>query len=361
MVPIGEQEIEDIAAGAGLFGAGGGGSPYLGRLLAKNALREHGPVDLVDPDELGPDALVVCVCGVGAPTIGLEKLWNGVEGLYALRLFEPLLDAPITHIGCLEVGGVNSTAPFAIAARLGLPVVDCDLMGRAFPQFQMVMPTLYGIKTDVAVADERGNSAVIRGLDNHWIERLTRNFTVQVGCHTMAASFPMRAGQIRQATVLRTISKAQAVGRLVRAAHDAGVHPVDVVLDEMNAARLFTGRVTDVNRRTADGWAIGQVEITGLAGDQGHTVTVDFQNEYLVARRDGTPAVTVPDLIILVDSDRGHAITTEDVRFGMRVDVVVAPCDPRFKTDEGLKVVGPPAFGYPDLEFTSVLAADARP
>ena len=41
----------------------------------------------------------------------------------------------------MEAGGVNSMLPIAAAARLNLPMVDCDGMGRAFPELQMVTPS----------------------------------------------------------------------------------------------------------------------------------------------------------------------------------------------------------------------------
>ena len=61
-----------------------------------------------------------------------------------------------------EAGGLNSTTPFTVAAELGIPLVDADMMGRAFPELQMCTPTLYGVTaTPMAIADEKGNSAVI--------------------------------------------------------------------------------------------------------------------------------------------------------------------------------------------------------
>jgi uncharacterized protein len=42
---------------------------------------------------------------------------------------------------CAEVGGGNCLEPLVVGARLGLPVTDADLMGRAFPELQ-VLPTL---------------------------------------------------------------------------------------------------------------------------------------------------------------------------------------------------------------------------
>ena len=41
-----EQNIEDIALGAAVLGTGGGGDPYVGKLMAREAVRQYGPVEL---------------------------------------------------------------------------------------------------------------------------------------------------------------------------------------------------------------------------------------------------------------------------------------------------------------------------
>ena len=42
------KEVEDIALGASLLGAGGGGDPYYGKLMAIGAIKECGPRRRVD-------------------------------------------------------------------------------------------------------------------------------------------------------------------------------------------------------------------------------------------------------------------------------------------------------------------------
>ena len=49
---------------------------------------------------------------------------------------------------------------------------------------------------------------------------------------------------------------------------------------------------------------------------------------------------------IVLDSERGEPITTEEVKYGIRVAVVAMTADPQLKTERALKVVGPRAFGY---------------
>ena len=69
MRKIGISDIEDIALGAALLGAGGGGDPYVGKLVAIGAVQECGAVTLLDPDEVPDDALVVPIAMMGAPTV----------------------------------------------------------------------------------------------------------------------------------------------------------------------------------------------------------------------------------------------------------------------------------------------------
>ena len=61
MRKIGIQEIEDIALGAALLGAGGGGDPYIGKLTAIGAVKECGEVELIGIDEV-PDGAFIMPC-----------------------------------------------------------------------------------------------------------------------------------------------------------------------------------------------------------------------------------------------------------------------------------------------------------
>ena len=51
MRTIGKQQIEDMSVGAAVLGAGGGGDPYVGKLMALQAVEEFGEVTLLDVDE----------------------------------------------------------------------------------------------------------------------------------------------------------------------------------------------------------------------------------------------------------------------------------------------------------------------
>jgi DUF917 family protein len=78
-----------------------------------------------------------------------------------------------------------------------------------------------------------------------------------------------------------------------------------------------------------------------------------FQNEFFLARAGDDVLATTPDLITILDDETGEPINTEGLRYGFRVSVLSMPCDPRWRTPDGLKVVGPDYFGY-DIPYVPI-------
>jgi DUF917 family protein len=352
---VGEAELEDIAVGAAILGTGGGGDPYIGKLLAQEAIRRHGPVELVSVDELADDAFVVPSAMMGAPTVMVEKLPRGTEVIRAFEALGHYMGRTPTHTTSIEAGGLNSTTPFVVAAQLGIPLVDADGMGRAFPEIQMIVATMHGVKaTPMTLADEKGNTAVIDTVDNSWTERLARTLTVDFGATSMIALYPLTGAQLKAgAFVAGTITLAEELGRLVRETRAAHGDPIGAVVGRLGGRRLFSGKVVDVARRTEAGWAKAEARIDGTGADAGSALVLQTQNEHLVAMRDGEVVCSVPDLIVVLDAESGAPITTEELRYGFRVVVVGAPCVPAWRTPEGLALVGPRYFGY-DVDFVPV-------
>jgi DUF917 family protein len=351
---VSEDNLDDLAVGAAILGTGGGGNPYIGTLLAKRAIRERGPVELVSVDEVPDDAVVVPSAMMGAPTVMVEKLPRGDEIIRAFKALQEFIGKKITHTVSIEAGGLNSTTPFSVAAHMGIPLVDADGMGRAFPEIQMVTPTLYGVSaTPMALADEKGNAAIIETIDNRWTERLARSLTIDMGCTAMIALYGMDGAMLKEAMVPGTIGLAEELGRLVRETRTAHGDPIGAVLDRLNGFRVFTGKIADVARRTETGFARGEAQIEGTGDDEGSKLELRFQNEHLVALRNGEIVVSVPDLIVVLDAETGEPITTEELRYGFRVTVVATPCDRRWRTPEGLELAGPRYFGY-DVDYVPV-------
>jgi uncharacterized protein len=357
---IGVADLDDIAVGGAILGTGGGGDPYIGKLMAQQAIRAHGPVRLIDVDEIRDDELAVPCAMMGAPTVMVEKIPAGGEIMTAFRKLERFLGKKIGAVLCAEAGGLNSTIPFVVGAAAGLPVIDGDGMGRAFPEIQMVTFTLHGVlATPMVIVDDKGNSILLETVDNKWTERLARTATVEMGGSVLIALYPMTGKTAKTATVRGTLSQARRLGQILRESRVSHADPVAAIQSELHATTMFHGRVTDIERRTVGGFARGKARFSGVDDDRGHSYRIEFQNEFLIAERDGEPIVTTPDLITLLDIDTGTPITTETIRFGLRVAAIAIPCARPWRTPAGLALVGPRYFGY-KVDYRPFKAA-ARP
>ncbi len=248
----------------------------------------------------------------------------------------------------MEVGGSNSIVPMIVAAYTGLPVVDADGMGRAFPEVQMTSYHIYGIRpTPAVLCDAHGRTAIFNGItDPRDLERMARVVTIEMGCRGDLATPIMTAAELRRTAILHTLTLARRVGDAVRAARRAHTDPAQAALSVTGGMEIFRGKIVEVERRTTRGFARGRMVLQGLDRDQGAQMAIDFQNENLIAWQDGTPVVTVPDLICILDLESGEPITTELLRYGYRVAVLGIPCDPKMATPQALEYVGPQAFGY---------------
>lgn len=355
MRELGIQEVEDIAMGAAVMASGGGGNPYVGILIAKQCVAEHGPIPLLTLDELPDDAHVAVSMGLGAPTVLVEKVPAGPEPAYALDALERACGHGFDALIPSEAGGWNSLHPMLPAAQRRIPLLDADGMGRAFPELQMVTWSMYGQSASpIGVADERGNSMVIRTDDNKRGEDLCRGATVEMGGNISLACYGMTGAEAKAHSVGGTYTLCERVGRILREARAQHSNDTAALMSELRAVELFRGKVEDVERRTIGGFARGLVRLEGMDAYKGSEMRVRFQNEFLIAEVDGAVVCTAPDLIALFDADTLTPITGEALKYGCRAVALGIPCAPQWRTPEGLATVGPRAFGYEGIDYIPV-------
>jgi DUF917 family protein len=365
---IGLEHVDDLARGAAILGTGGGGDPYLGSLMLRQAIDDHGPIELIDVEALGDDDFVVPFAMMGAPTVLVEKLPNGSEMVAALRAMERYRGEPARAILCAEIGGINALLPLVLAARCGLPMVDGDGMGRAFPQLQMVTYHIFGVPlAPMVMTDEYSNTVLFECADANDVERLSRNLVVAMGGGSSNCLYPMHGRDAKRSMVRSTISLALGLGRTVREARRSSGDPFGELLAYLRTTPyyqhcrvLFEGKTTDLLRETKAGWALGRVLIEGTGPCVGRQLEVQFQNEHLVAKEGESIRAIVPDLIAVLDAASAEPITTEALKYGQRVKVLGLSAASIMRSDAALAVFGPQAFGL-QQPFTPVELLNPEP
>lgn len=359
---LGEADLIPLSIGAAVLGTGGGGNPYIGMLRTRELVRKGASVRVLPLDALPDDALVGTVGTIGSPVIGIEKINEGRESFRAMQALEETLGVTMSALIASEIGGANAMAAIVAAAHAGLPVIDGDGMGRAFPEIQMTTFAIYGEgdrDNVAALSDAKGNVVVIRKVtDARMLERLARTVVVEMGASAGAAGAPMPMDFVRRTAVPATITQAIGIGHTIIDARARRQNVVERVVEATDGKLFFTGKVVDIRRELSGGFVRGQAIVSGIDQWAGSEARIAIQNENLVLWVDGVPVITVPDLIMNLELDTGEPITTEVLRYGQRVAVIGLPAHPLLRTARALEVVGPHAFGYPDLAFKPMAAKE---
>ncbi|MDB4895143.1 MAG: hypothetical protein JWN15_1405, partial [Firmicutes bacterium] len=221
-------DVEAIAIGAGILGTGGGGNPYLGKLQLLRQLKAGRTVTVIRVDELREEHMGVGIGGMGAPTVGYEKLPAGTEMTGAVEAVARHLGRPLDFVIAGEIGGANGIMPLVVGAQTGLPVVDGDPMGRAFPELQMDTFMINGVSpSPFSLSDVQGNRVLFQHVVSPvWAERIARAATIAMG-GSAALGMPTLSGkQVRDFAIAGTLSLCKRLGEAVLAARAEHQPPV---------------------------------------------------------------------------------------------------------------------------------------
>jgi DUF917 family protein len=339
--------IEHITYGASVLGSGGGGDPYIGKILAQQAIKQHGQIKLINIEELQPDALLLSTGMIGAPTVMMEKIPNGNESIFACRQIEKYLNNSVTAIYPIEAGGINSLLPLTTACSLGLPVVDMDGMGRAFPEFHMTTFYLDNINSSpFVVVDEKLNTVIINAVDSRESEILSRTVTAKMGGAAIFSGYPISTAQAQKSGISGTITFMKSVGEKMQQAISNKDNLVDTLVSLLDGYILFRGKLNRLNQRSENGFTHGYANFVSLDNKKVN-FNILFQNEYLLVKENDIPLCMTPDLIVIIDEDTGIPILTERLCYGINVAAIGVPANKKWRSPRGIEICGPRYFNYP--------------
>lgn len=349
-------DLEDLALGSVFLATGGGGDPYVPLLIAQQAIKEFGPVHMIDPDELDDDAYIVAIGSVGAPTVSLELLPSVDEAAKTLQAFEEHVGLKVDAVASFEIGGGNSLIPIVAAAGKGIAVIDGDGMGRALPEAQMMSYAIAGVKPTPAVAyDYAGNIATFSSNNTEVYERHIRSLAMAAGGMITTAEHPMSGLELKQSIIPNTLSFSIQLGKTLRTHRGIALEmlaPLQALFKDSiygECRLIYSGKIIDKATRIVGGYDIGEATIEAFQGDEDPLV-VSIKNEYLLARQAGKVVASVPDLIVIVDYETSEPINAERLRYGQRVAVFAVGCPQFYRTKAALKVVEPRCFGF-DIDY----------
>lgn len=326
--------LDAYADGCAFLGCGGGGDVRAAMGLLRQVLTAHGGVDVVDvgspkgssgAELLSYDDSTCALTGaVGSATVMVERLPGAVEFVRAVELLAQAR-GPLDALAPLEIGGVNGLLGLVAAARLGLPVLDADGMGRTFPRLGQTTLAQAVPLCPVALAEPSGGSIVVDCPSHEAAEEAVHGVLPALGSWAAVAFQWCAVATFAQHAVRGSITRALAVGQALAACRTlaANAEDVDDVLVGCGVRTAWTGTVTEVLR-----WGAaprGGVATIPHRDDPNHVLRLDFADEIYLALADGMPLAGAPDIVAPLDARTWKVVGVDALRAGQHLRILTMP------------------------------------
>ena len=356
------QEVEDFVRGCTFYGTGGGGDYAQGVDALMKQLEKGHEIGWVDAGAL-EDGYTCCpflmwsiapespeiakeretIYGLGPQTHDYTQAMVG-----AVRILEQLHGQAISALIPIELGGANTAACIAAAAEMGISAVDGDYTGRAIPEIQQTTPFIKERELlPVASFDCWGNTACITGSVNwRMAERIGK--MIADGGHSKCAQagFFLPVKEMQETVIPGTLSECFQVGRTIRLAVEAGRDPAAAAAGTVGGTIVCRGKVVKKEWWDKIGYYWGTHTIAGEGEFAGTQLKIWFKNENHMSWKNGEVFVTSPDMLQVVDTETGFPYTNNKIEEGMDVTVIAMKAREVFRSERGLFVLSPKAFGY---------------
>jgi DUF917 family protein len=172
------------------------------------------------------------------------------------------------------------------------------------------------------------------------LEREARTATVRFGGSALIATFLFEAFEQESYLIPGSLSRAIKLGTLLnRQEKDLSL------LAKLGAKSLGRGLIREVCHVLEEGFLTGYAEIKTATT----LLRIVYQNEYLLVyeqnKQPASPLASSPELILLLEAHSLMPLTSEALRYGLKVEVFSLPSPPFWEKEEAHQQVNLQAFG----------------
>jgi DUF917 family protein len=362
------KDVEPLLEGLAILGTGGGGSPAWGTAILEHDFAVGRQPRIVNLDDIADDATVVSGGIMGSVKVleamGTEQIMAHWEDRFELlevtRVMEGILGRPIDHVVPFEVGGLNTPVILSLGARMGIPIIDGDALGRSAPETQMTSLIGHGVSlTPMPLIDFQGNVVIVdRAADPTYADQLGRWVVTHGGGLGANNHYPMTGRQAKEAVVPGTISGALELGRKVLTARAEGRDPVQAVAKALDGLLLFTGTVSFLAEEERMGFYFTVATLAGMDEWTGQSAQLVIKNETMLLTVEDQIKAMFPDLVCILEPGAGRGVMSVEIQTGTRLALVGLPCHPRLRRSAqsklGARAFSPARYGRPELTYQPI-------
>lgn len=359
------QYLEDVLLGSSYLGCGGGGGLADARELLSKDLENGLTFRLLDVAELADDDWVASPYTLGtlAPiteefqaTLDRIGTVSEMPVLASFRALETYLDRTFAGVIVGEIGPLSTAEALSLGARLGVPSLNADTVGRATPEINQHSVRVAGHDiTPAAAVTLLGDDVILKSVADPSREEVIFRALSEVSRDVGVTDAAIPGSVARQDNVLvqDSIELSASIGSAVREARASVKDPIEAARAAGDGYLLFRGTVSGSSWADTDGFLVGNVVINGSGEFAGGELLLNYKNEHLVATRNGKVVATCPDLITMIDLESHEGIGNPDFVDGQAVAVLAFRANPLWRRPQGLEVFEPRYFGY-DVDYVPV-------
>jgi hypothetical protein len=363
-----KEDIDALITGLAILGTGGGGDPVRGKEVLENVFAEGRKLLIADPQDVPDDALV-CSGGIMGSVKALEKVYSEgntdvlEEGMVleaAFKEMEDMMGKKLDYVIPFEAGGINTPIIMSLAARLGIPVINGDALGRSAPETQMTSFIGHGVSLyPMPLVDGYGNTVVVKkAVNTTYADEMGRIVVTRGGGFGGNSHYPMTGKQLKDSCVPGCITKSIEIGKAIITARQEGKDPVKAFMDTTGGFELFKGIVGEVKGEDKGGFYLTRIKVEGEGQYKGSEADIVVKNEYMAVWKDGSIKAVFPDLVCILYSDSGQGVMSIDMKPGLEITMVGIECHKRLRetmeTAVGKEALGGNRYGYPNLEYVPI-------
>jgi len=355
---LGYDDVKNLIVGATILGTGGGGEPKEGLKILTKDLDSGRELKIVKASELDSESLVICAYFCGSiPPPGKKEAQPEFDQRHITKAFnvmERRLGKKISAVIPTEIGAENTAVALHLAAKLGVPAMDGDQVGRSAPELNQSSYVIFQVKaTPSVITDPHGNIVVVEdyvNISNY--ESIVRSLAIASGGSVLVMDSPIKAEKAGKVAINNSVSRAIELGKVIEEARKHNKNPIEAAIKFVKGFKVFTGFITSYSLKVEYGFLMGEIEIKGSGEWKGHSFRIWVKNENIIGWRDGRVAVMPPDLICMID-DNGYGITNSQVRIGMKVNIIGVKAHEIWRTPQGIELFGPRHFGF-DYDYVPI-------
>jgi DUF917 family protein len=283
-----EKNLQFLRLGSLLFGTGGGlpFSEHEKFFVSALSVKKRIPVKKIS--EFSENDFLVSAYGLGDPSLipnGFKKILSKGIGEY-----QKLTGLKIKGLIPGEIGSEGMA--FLVAAFIGLPVVDSDLVGgRAAPEIKLDCFSVFKKPiTPLLGLTVSGKQIFLKEKTTaQKAEKIFRPFFQKNSGSGILIGYPIKAGEYQKIGMAGTISNTICAGKLLKE------KKLDQLLEVFSGNLVGQEKILKAEFNSGSGFLEGQIYFPSFS--------IKVKNENLKIFQKNKPIANAPNLICLLDKD----------------------------------------------------------